>query len=135
MHFQVWPWNVSLFQLVLIAVGAWIALMVWNAIAKWSNNSVLATILAIPIFLTFLFVAFFKISELPLIPFMTKIFRNRFLDTNKKFQKNSTTKIDPLRVAIESSKVQFEDTQVQERKTLNLDELWKTKTKTDDLLS
>lgn len=135
MNFQLGPINVSLFQLVLIAIGAWIALMVWNAVAKWSGSSVLATALAIPILWVFLFIAFFRISELSLIPFIAKIFRNRFLDTNKKFQRNSTTKIDPLRVSIESSKAQFENTQKQEKKTLDIEEINKIRTKSDELLS
>lgn len=135
MHFQLGPLNVSLIQLVLLAVGAWMALMVWNGVAKWSNSKALATIFAIPILWVFLFIAFFRISELPLIPFVAKLFRNRFLDTNKKFQRNSTTKIDPLHIAIESSKAQFEDTQVQEKKTLGIEEIGKNRTKSDDLLS
>ncbi len=135
MHFQLGPLNVSLIQLVLLAVGAWMALMVWNGVVKWSNSKALATILALPILLVFWFIAFFKVSELSLIPYLTKIFRNRFLDTNKKFQKNSTTKIDPLRVVIESSKAQFENTQIQEKKTLDVEEIGKNRTKSDDLLS
>jgi nicotinic acid mononucleotide adenylyltransferase len=59
--------------------------------------------LAIFAFLLFVFIAFFKMSELGLIPFVAKLVRNLFFDTPRKFQANYD-KIDPLKVAIKRTK-------------------------------
>lgn len=135
MNFQVGPLNVSLIQLVLIAVGAWIWLMIWNGVVKATGNKTIATLFAIPIIWIFLFVAFFKISELSLVPFIAKLVSNRFFDTTKKYQRNSTAKIDPMQVSIKSSQAEFADKQVQEKKTLDIEELQKKRLTSDELLS
>lgn len=44
--------------------------------------------LVLPILLLFIFIAFFKYSELTLIPFIAKMIRTYFLDTTLKFQIN-----------------------------------------------
>ncbi len=48
----------------------------------------MAIVIAIPIFLFFVFIAFFKYSELTLFPFIAKMIRTYFLDVTKKFQIN-----------------------------------------------
>jgi hypothetical protein len=45
-------------------------------------------VVAVPIFLIFVIIAFFQISELSLIPFIAKLIRTYFFDTTKKFQVN-----------------------------------------------
>lgn len=47
-----------------------------------------AIIVALPIFMAFVFIAFFKYSELTLFPFIAKMIRTYFLDVTKKFQIN-----------------------------------------------
>ena len=44
--------------------------------------------MAVIIFILFLVIAFFKISELGLVAFVAKLVRNHFFDTTKKFQIN-----------------------------------------------
>lgn len=45
-------------------------------------------VVAIPVFVLFVIIAFFKISELSLIPFLAKLMRTYFFDATKKFQVN-----------------------------------------------
>lgn len=91
--------------------------------------------IAAPIIGIFLFIAFFKMSELTLLPFIAKIWRTRFLDVTKKTQTNSSNKIDPLEVLIKSSKAEHEEEQVKKQKTLTQDDFQKKTPSSDDLLS
>ena len=45
-------------------------------------------VVAIPVFLLFVVIAFFQISELSLIPFIAKLVRTYFFDTTRKYQVN-----------------------------------------------
>lgn len=53
--------------------------------------------------LIFVFVAFFKMSEMGLLAFVAKMIRNNFFDVRRKFQTNYD-KIDPLKVMIKKAK-------------------------------
>ena len=79
----------------------------------------MAFIVAIPIFLVFVFVAFFKYSELTLFPFIAKMIRTYFLDVTKKYQ------INWLRVDIHAINLaRFRNTEhetIIEQKSLRLD--------------
>ncbi len=81
------PISLSIVQLLLAAVWVWLGLAVFNAASKaWSTT--MWVIFAIPVLLLFLMIAFFKVSEMSLIEYVAKIFRNKFFDTTKKFQVN-----------------------------------------------
>jgi hypothetical protein len=134
MNFQIGPLSVSLVQLVIVAMGSWVGLMTWNTVVKTGWSKWVATVMAIGIIIPFLVIAFFKVSELWLLPFLAKIYRNRFLDTTKKMQTNDT-KIDPLDVLIKSSHATYEKIQKKEQKTLSIDEITKKPLSSDDLLS
>jgi hypothetical protein len=135
MNFQIGPLSFSLIQLVILAGGIGFGLLVWNTVVKTGGNKSIATILALLVISPFLVVAFFKMSELTLLPFLSKLRRNRFLDTTKKTQTNDT-KIDPLQIMIKSSHAKYEDMQKQEQKTLSIDDFKnKKKLSSDDLLS
>ena len=89
MTFNIWPLTISILQLFLLAAGIAMALAIFNSFAKsWSK--LIGIMLAIIILLIFVVVAFFKISELWLVPFVAKLVRNNFFDTKKKFQENYT---------------------------------------------
>ncbi|MEI8091316.1 MAG: hypothetical protein WCG98_03580 [bacterium] len=62
----------------------------------------------------FTLVAFFKISELSLIPFLAKLVRNNFFDTRKKFQENYHRE-NPVDIMIKENKA-TEDKQIIEQK-------------------
>jgi hypothetical protein len=62
-------------------------------------------VLAVPLFLIFVVVAFFEISEMNLVHFLSKMVKTYVLDTPKKFQLNYT-RIDPQDVMIKRRKSQ-----------------------------
>ena len=71
-----------------LAVGMWLGLGIWNVLYKNGVGRYTAIIVAAPIFFIFVFIAFFKYSELTLFPFIAKMIRTYFLDVTKKFQIN-----------------------------------------------
>lgn len=91
--------------------------------------------LAIPVIGICLFIAFFKMSELSLIPFIAKLWRTRFLDTTKKFQANTTNKVNHTEMIIKASETMYEDTKTQEKKTLLIEDIDKKPLSSDELLS
>ena len=121
MSVNVWPFTISVLQLVILAMGLGLALSVWNGLYKWwTMTQWWALIVALPIFIFFVVIAFFKISELTLLPFIAKIIRSYFLDTTRKFQINRT-KPDPLHVMImKMTKLEQKESFVQ--KSLEIDE-------------
>ena len=135
MNFQIWPISVSLVQLVIVALWSGAALLTRNTIMKNGWWKPQATFMAIVILIPFLVVAFWNISELTLIPFIAKMYRNRFLDTTKKLQTNDA-KIDPLQVKIKSSRATYEDMAKKEQKTLSIDDFKNKKPlSSDEILS
>lgn len=70
-------------------------------------NKAIAAIFVSPIILLFLFIAFFRLSELPLIPFLAKFIQTNLLDETIKYQIN-TTPIDEKDIAI--AKAKYEST-------------------------
>lgn len=117
MTFSIGPLSVSIVQLFILAVGVAIALAVFNNFAKgWSR--LVWIIFALFILWIFIVIAFFKISELSLVPFIAKMVRNNFFDTKKKFQENYTRE-SPVDVIIKESKA-GEEKQIIERKAWGL---------------
>lgn len=121
MSVNLWPFTISVFQLIILAMGLGLALSVWNGLYKWETFSQWeALVIAFPIFVLFVLIAFFKVSELTLLSFTAKMIQSHFLDTTKKFQINRS-KPDPLHVMI----TRLNKTEQKEkivRKTLNIDE-------------
>lgn len=102
MTFSIGPINLSIIQLFLVGIWVAIATSVFNSFSKaWAKA--IGALFAILALLLFVFIAFFKISELWLLAFVSKLIRNHFFDTTKKFQTNYD-KIDPLKIAILKSK-------------------------------
>ena len=100
--FSIMWFSISFIQLIVLAI--WVVFALWifstcsNADAKW-----LGLVLGIIIFLIFVFIAFFNISELNLLAFIAKKIKDCFLDVSKKFQVNYV-KYDPTEIIIEKSK-------------------------------
>jgi len=94
--------SVSFIQLIILAIWAVFALWTFstfsNSGAKWVGIT-----LAIIIFLIFMFIAFFNVSELNLLAFIAKKVKDNFLDVPKKFQMNYV-KLDPTEITIAKSK-------------------------------
>lgn len=87
MSFNVGPLTISVIQLFILALGIAISLAIFNQATKWGSK-IVGMVVAVPIFLIFVIIAFFQISELSLIPFIAKLIRTYFFDTTKKFQVN-----------------------------------------------
>lgn len=94
--------SVNFIQLIILAI--WVVCALWvfsgfnNSEAKW-----VWVVFAIIIFLIFVVIAFFNVSELNLLAFIAKKIKDNFLDVPKKFQMNYA-KIDPTEVIIAKSK-------------------------------
>lgn len=100
MSFQVWPFTISIIQLFILALGIALSLGIFNAV--WQESKAVGIVFAIPVLIIFIIIAFFEVSELPLIPFLAKIAKTYFFDATKKFQVNYE-RIDPTTVAIKES--------------------------------
>lgn len=87
MTLNVGPISVTIVQLFLVAVWVGLGLAVFQSVSKtWSTAA--WVIFALPVLAIFLVMAFLKVSEMGLLEYVAKLFRNKFLDTNKKFQLN-----------------------------------------------
>lgn len=98
-----WPLNITISQLFILAAGTAVSLMIWNWLVKKWIDRLVAFIFVLPIFLIFVIVAFFKFSELKLIPFISKMITTYFLNDTIKYQINYQ-RIDPLEVAVKKLK-------------------------------
>jgi hypothetical protein len=81
-------------------LGIALALGVFNAVGQ--ESKAIGIVFAIPVLIIFIVIAFFEVSELPLIPFLAKIAKTYFFDATKKFQVNYE-RIDPVTVAIKEA--------------------------------
>lgn len=99
-------------------MGLWLRnQMVKRGIDKW-----LALVAVLPIFVVFIVIAFFRVSELTLIPFIAKIIQTNILDETKKYQINITP-IDPAQVALARSKLNEPETSKLDQKNLHIEDL------------
>lgn len=103
MSVSIGPLSLSIIQLMILAIGLWLTLALWNTLFKNGTSKGTAFIIALPVFLLCVFIAFFKYSELTLIPFCAKLVRTYFLDATKKFQVNRN-KPDPKSVLLAKSR-------------------------------
>lgn len=118
MTLSIWPFNVTIVQLIVIGLGVAMGLWTYQSITKsWGDQAIGIIFGAIP-FLICIWVAFFKVSELTLIPFIAKMIRTNFLDTTKKFQVNYD-RINPFDVDVAFLKSQ-ESKQIVQTKTIEV---------------
>lgn len=100
--FSIMGFSISFIQLIILAI--WIVFALWvfstfsNADAKW-----VGVVFAVMIFIIFMVIAFFNVSELNLLAFIAKKIKDFFLDVPKKFQVNYA-KQDPTEITIAKSK-------------------------------
>lgn len=99
MHISIWPFTVTIVQLFIIAFWVAFSLMIWNSLVKDGLPKVIAFFLVVPILLIFFVFAFFKLSELKLIPFIAKLIRTYFIDETVKYHINYG-KIDPVEIKL-----------------------------------
>ena len=100
--FSVMWFSISFIQLIILAI--WIVFALWvfstlsNSWSKW-----VGLVFAIIIFIFFLIIAFFQVSELSLLAFFAKKIKDKFLDVSKKFQVNYI-KHSPTEITISKAK-------------------------------
>ena len=111
---NIWPFNISVIQLLLVAMWVWLAVVAFNAWQKAWSKWVWA-VFAIIILILVLFVTFFKVSEMNILQFAAKKIRENFFDVTKKFQSNSE-KMDPVEIALKEWKIDDDKKQVIEQK-------------------
>ncbi len=120
MSVTIGPATISVVQLMILAIGLWATLWVWNTLYKGGTSRGVAFAIALPIFLLCVFIAFFKQSELTLIPFIAKMIRTYFLDTTQKWQVNRD-RPDPKAIALAKSRKEDQQ-QIIEQKDLVMDQ-------------
>lgn len=128
----VWPISVSVLQLVMVAVWIWLGVAAFNAANNaWSKG--LWIVLAIIILVLFIFVAFFKVSEMNVIQLVAKMVKENFFDVTKKYQTNAE-KLDPIEIALKEWEIKENKQQVIEQKwEPNVDEIME-EIKNDELV-
>lgn len=109
------PVTISIIQLLILAVGGALMLAIFNNLVRQWFSKATWLIFSSPALLVAAIIAFFKISELTLIPFIAKMVRTHFLDATKKFQVNFSR---PHVIDILIKKVQYRE-QTQEIKYKN----------------
>jgi len=119
MNVQIWPFSISLRQLLILTAWSALALLIWQNLVKRGADKVVALIIISPIILLTIVIAFFSISELSLIPFIAKLLRTYFFDYPvKKYSTYKTQSYDPLYINIAKLKTEKEWTKIEEK---NLD--------------
>ncbi|MCX6823727.1 MAG: hypothetical protein NT085_01235 [candidate division SR1 bacterium] len=119
MTFSIGPLSINVIQLFILALGIALALATFNGISK-SGSKILGISLAIIIIIIFIVIAFFKVSELGLLAYLSKLVRNNFFDAKKKYQVNYEKK-NPLDIMIQESKTK-EEKQIIETKESTFDQ-------------
>lgn len=100
---NVGPISVSLVQIFILAIGTAGAFMAFNQFQN--TNRVIWVVAAVFVFLIFLVIAFFKISEMNLLEFIIKFIQSNFIDTSQKYQTNYK-KNSSLDIQIQKSKAE-----------------------------
>lgn len=98
-----------------------LALVIWNAMVRGGASKATAAVFAIPVFIIFVVIAFFNVSEMGLMQFIAKIVRTNMLDTPRKFQ-DDYQRIDPVDIAIKKAKADDDKKKTNIRKDDDVDE-------------
>jgi len=114
MSVQMWPAQVSIIQLMLLAIWMWIGLAVANAFIRNGSSRAVWLLVALPIFIIFVIIAFFRYSELRIHEFLAKMIRTNMLDTTKKYQLNRS-RPDPVALALSRARKTEHDTLIQQK--------------------
>jgi len=124
MWVDLWPFRLKMRQLFLVAIGVAITFWIAQSLMKHWMWKIPAFIIASPGLLIMLFIAFFRKSELAIIPFLLKIIRTYILNTPRVFQRNSI--VPPQRqIKLYFAKLNKWEEKVIVKKDLKEDELEK----------
>ena len=118
MTFSIGPLNISIVQLFVLALWVALALAAFNGL--WKTSKAFGIFAAIIVIIITIVIAFFKVSELWLLAYVSKLIRNNFFDAKKKFQVNYEKK-NPLDVMIKEANTK-EEKQIIEQKEKKFDQ-------------
>jgi len=102
MTFQIGPISLSIIQLFILAIGIGAGMWIFNKVSQ-SGSKAAGIIFALPIIIIFFVIAFFQVSELKLLAFISKKIRTNFFDTTIKYQINYS-KISPFNILLHKIK-------------------------------
>ncbi len=119
MSFQIWPMNISIVQLFILAIGVAISLALFNWLSRWWSK-LIGMIVWIIVFIIFVIIAFFNISELWLLQFIAKLLRNNVFDSTKKFQ-NNFPRNDKVEINIKEAKAWVQTQKINYKLNKNYD--------------
>ena len=129
---NIWPFNISVLQLLLVAMGVWLAMVAFNTAQQaWSKTAWIFFAVLILIFVGF--VTFFKVSEMNIVQLLVKKIKENFFDVTKKFQSNNE-KMNPVEIALKEWKISDDKKQIIEQKQEPEVEEIIEKIKDDDLV-
>ncbi len=124
MWIDVGPFRLKMWQLFLVAIWVAITMAIMNGLMKHWMWKIPAFIIASPGLILMLFIAFFRKSELAIIPFGAKLIRTYVLQSPKTFQRN-TTKPPEREIKLQFAKMNKWEEKNITQKTLNKNELEK----------
>jgi len=122
MWVDIWPIRVKMWQLFIIAIWFAIFFGIVNGLKKWWLWTVPAVLIWSPVMIITLFIAFFKKSELQIIPFAAKLIRTYIINSPKSFQRNIIKPSD-REIKISYSKLNYWEDKKVEQKELKKDEM------------
>ena len=126
------PFTISLVQMLVVTLWVGLSLALWNSLVKSGSDKLVAAVITSPIALVFGIIAFFEISELPLIPFVTKMIQTYIIDEPIKFQ-IMTYKYDPVEIHLKQlSKLDAQQRTTDTKSIIDLDK-WEQIEKKDIL--
>lgn len=123
MWIEIGPFKIKMWQLFLIAIWVAITFSIMNWLMKNGLWKVPSFIIASPWLLIMLFIAFFKKSELYIIPFSLKLLRTYVINTPRTFQKN-IIKPAEWEIKLAYAKLNRWEEKDIKQKELNKNELW-----------
>ena len=132
LNFQIWPFSIGMIQLLLLAMGTATSLGLRNMLVKSWLNKWIAAVIAVPIMIIFFIIAFFNISELSLIEFITKKISANIIDEPIKYQRN-IPKDDPIMIHMREAIIAHDTWwRIDTKESPNMDNL-KTLEKSQDI--
>jgi len=124
--FDMWvdigPFRVKMWQLFIIALWTGIFLSIVNWLKKWWLGTVAAWIIASPVMILTFVIAFFRKSELYIIPFLTKLIRTYVINSPRTFQRN-IDKPSEVDIKIHFARLNKWEEKVTEQKEFKKDEI------------
>jgi len=90
MGMDIGPIRLKMRQMFFVAIGVGLTFAVMKPLMQWGLGKLPAFIIASPILIFFLILAFFRRTELNFIPFVIKMITTYIINSPRRFQKNTS---------------------------------------------